>query len=301
MAWKQIVEDKRLHDAMTTSQIADAEDKARTNRDSALKAVRAAWSHILYAVKSDTPGKPFELEHSLISSRDRAAIPTVVYDKARADGIALEKLGTARLWHALKPIWPDDRDHLPIAELTDWFSAYVYLPKLRDRVVLETSIRDAVAKLDPQFGYADGYDETSGKYRGLICARDPPQPFPATAMLVSDAAAKRQLAEKAAAGEPAPAGAPAAMTIPTCTSLYVTPPAATVGCTPTARRVRLSCATGLASYFSEARGTTFPEGKRQMPVALLGIFAGLTAGHRATLGPCKTILTSASGTHPDAQ
>jgi hypothetical protein len=74
MAWKQIVDDKRLHDAMTTSQIADAEDKARTNRDSAQKAVRAAWSHILYAVKSDIAGKPFELEHSLISSRDRAAI-----------------------------------------------------------------------------------------------------------------------------------------------------------------------------------------------------------------------------------
>jgi hypothetical protein len=195
---------------MTTAQIADAEDKARTNRDSALKAVRSAWSHVLFAVKSDTAGRPFELEHSLISSRDRAAIPTVVYDKAKADGIVLEKLGTERVWHALKPIWPDDRDHLPIAELTDWFSAYVYLPKLRDRVVLETSIRDAVAKLDPQFGYADRYDETSGKYHGLIWAKDPPQPFPGTAMLVSDAAAKRQLAEKAATGQPTSAGSPVA-------------------------------------------------------------------------------------------
>jgi len=210
MAWKQIVDDKRLHDAMTTAQIADAEDKARTNRDSALKAVRSAWSHILFGAKSDAAGKPFELEHSLISSRDRAAIPTVVYDKAKADGIALEKLGTERLWHALKPIWPDDRDHLPIAELADWFSTYVYLPKLRDRVVLETSIRDAVAKLDPQFGYADGFDETNAKYQGLIWAKDPPQPFPATAMLVSDAATKRQLAEKATAGQAVPAGALAA-------------------------------------------------------------------------------------------
>lgn len=208
MAWKQIVDDKRLHDAMTTAQIADAEDKARTNRDSAQKAVRSAWSHILYGVKSDTAGKPFELEHSLISSRDRPAIPSVVYEKARADGIALEKLGTERLWHALKPIWPEDRDHLPISELTDWFSAYVYLPKLRDRVVLETSIRDAVAKLDPQFGYADSYEETTGKYRGLIWAKDPPQPFPTKAVLVSDAAAKRQLAETATAGPAAPAGSP---------------------------------------------------------------------------------------------
>ena len=75
--------------------------------------------------------------------------------------------------------------------------------------MLETSIRDAVAKLDPQFGYADGFDEASGKYHGLIWAKDPPQPFPSTAMLVSDAAAKKQLAEKAATGQSAPAGAPA--------------------------------------------------------------------------------------------
>jgi len=47
MAWKQIVDDKRLHDAMTTSQIADAEDKAKTNRDSAQKAVRAAAAYNL--------------------------------------------------------------------------------------------------------------------------------------------------------------------------------------------------------------------------------------------------------------
>jgi hypothetical protein len=30
----------------------------------------------------------------------------------------------------------------------------LYLPKLRDRVVLETAIRDALAKLDPKFAYS---------------------------------------------------------------------------------------------------------------------------------------------------
>ena len=72
--------------------------RQRRTASAALKAVRDAWSHILYPVKSETAGKPFDLEHSLISARDRAAIPVVVYDKAKADGIALEKLGTERLW-----------------------------------------------------------------------------------------------------------------------------------------------------------------------------------------------------------
>lgn len=208
IAWKQIVGDKRLRDTMTTAQIADAEDKAKTNRDAALKAVRTAWSHILYPVKSETAGKPFDLEHNLISSRERAAIPSVVYDKAKADGIALEKLGTERLWLALKPIWPEDRPHLSITEIADWFSAYVYLPKLRDRVVLESSIRDAVAKLDPQFAYADRYDEAKGKYQNLIWAKNPPHLISPTGVLVREAEAKKQLSEEAASEPTARPGAP---------------------------------------------------------------------------------------------
>jgi uncharacterized protein DUF499 len=209
MAWASIDKDDRLQQQMTQAQAADANDKAKTNRESALKAIRAAWSHILYPVKSETAGKPFELEHSLISSRDRAAIPTVVYDKVKADGIALEKLGTERLWHALKPIWPDDRPHIPIAEIADWFAAYVYLPKVRDRVVLENSIRDAVGKLDPQFGYADGFEETTGKYQKLIWAKNPPDFTSPTAMIVREVEAQSQLKQEGArAPTPETGGSP---------------------------------------------------------------------------------------------
>jgi hypothetical protein len=157
-------------------------------------------------VKSEIAGKPFDLEHDLITSRDRAAIPVVVYDKAKADGIALDRLGTERLWLALKPIWPDDRPHLAVSEIAEWFASYVYLPKLRDGVVLQTAIRDAVAKLDPTFGYADSFDEAANRYRNLIWARTPPDIMPLRAVLVRAAEALNQLA--AAAGAPAvPGGA----------------------------------------------------------------------------------------------
>ncbi len=212
MAWTSIDKDGRLQQQMTQAQAADAKDKAKTNRESALKAIRAAWSHILYPVKSETAGKPFDLEHSLISSRDRAAIPVVVYDKAKADGIALEKLGTERLWLALKPIWPIDRPHLTVAEIADWFAAYVYLPKVRDKVVLESSIRDAVAKLDPQFGYADRFDEETGLYQNLIWAKNPPVLVSATAVLVREAEAHKQLKVEAS---PAPGPEKGGTTDPT--------------------------------------------------------------------------------------
>lgn len=198
MAWDSIVKDARLHQQLTTGQIEDASEKARTNREAAIRAVRSAWNHIFYPVKSETAGKPFDLEHSLITSRERSAIPTVVYEKLRGDGIILEKLGSERLWLALKPIWHHDRPHLPISEVVEWFACYVYLPKVRDRVVLEASIRDAVAKLDPQFGYADSFDEASGKYQNLAWARGAPELFASTAVLVSGEAAKAQVTEQPA-------------------------------------------------------------------------------------------------------
>jgi hypothetical protein len=43
--------------------------------------------------------------------------------------------------------------------------------KLRDRVVLETSIRDAKGEFDAPFGYTEGFDQTTGEYAGLIYAK----------------------------------------------------------------------------------------------------------------------------------
>jgi hypothetical protein len=203
ISWDEIAKDKRLGSQLTTAQLADAGEKAKSNRDAALKAVRTAWSHILYPVKSEIAGKPFDLEHDPITARDRAAVPVVVYDKTKADGIALEKLGTERLWLALKPIWPDDRPHLAISEVAEWFASYVYLPKVRDGVVLQAAIRDTVAKLDPTFGYADGFDEATGRYRNLMWAKNPPDIMPPTAILVRAAEALDQL-KRDATGTQAP-------------------------------------------------------------------------------------------------
>jgi uncharacterized protein len=195
LAWESIVKDDRLQQQLTQGQAADAKEKAKNHRSGAETAVRLAWSHILFPVKTDSTaaGSAFDLDHLSVTDRDRAAIPTAVYDKAKSDGIVQEKLGPDALRLHLKPLWPEDRPHLPIAEIKLWFASYVYLPKLRDRVVLETAIRDAVAKLDPSFGYADGFDEASGSYAGLMWAKAPPIQMPPNALLVrSDVALEHQ-------------------------------------------------------------------------------------------------------------
>lgn len=195
LAWESIQGDDRLQEQLTQAQAKDAVDKARSHRDASVKAVRSAWSHILYPEKkSETQGRPFDLHQTLITARDRGAIPATVYDKARSDGVILERLGAERLWLALKDIWSEDRPHLAIHEIAEWFASYVYLPKLRDRVVLEASVRDAVSQLAPKFGFATGFDEATGKYLGLTFAKAPPEFLPEGSLLVSDRAARTQQA-----------------------------------------------------------------------------------------------------------
>jgi hypothetical protein len=53
IAWDEICNDKRLQAQITQAQAADTRDKAKTSRDGAAKAVRLAWSHILFPIKTD--------------------------------------------------------------------------------------------------------------------------------------------------------------------------------------------------------------------------------------------------------
>ena len=82
---------------------------------------------------------------------------------------------------------------MPVTEIAEWFAIYVYLPKLRNRLVLENAIRDTLAKLDPKFAYADGFDETTGKYVGLLWQKAPIGSIPKTALLVRPEVAVAQL------------------------------------------------------------------------------------------------------------
>ena len=66
------------------------------------------------------------------------------------------------------PLWRGD--HVGVAQLWEDYTQYLYLPRLRDRSVLEEAVRDGVASLAWRadgFAYADGFDADSGRYVGL--------------------------------------------------------------------------------------------------------------------------------------
>lgn len=84
----------------------------------------------------------------------------------------------------------------------------MYWPKLRDRVVLDAAILDALAKLDPKFGYAEEFDAASGQYRGLLWQKAPVGPMPQTALLVRPEVVVAQLRRDQPAAGPQPSPIP---------------------------------------------------------------------------------------------
>jgi hypothetical protein len=70
------------------------------------------------------------------------------------------------------PLWRGD--HVPIKQLIEDFARYLYLPRLKESPVLLQSISDGLALLTwgkDSFAFAESYDESAGRYRGLRCGQ----------------------------------------------------------------------------------------------------------------------------------
>lgn len=203
LAWESITSDERLCQTLTWGQLSDARDRGKATAEGAVKALRAAWSHLIFPVKDENTetGRPFHLDYLRVYPREHAAIPVAVWDKVVRDNVVVDKLGKENLRRLLEKYWPADRPHVRFVELLEWFRSYAYLPKLRDRVVLEQAVRAAAADLDPPFGWAEA-ETADGGYRGVRLAAPPPDPLPSTLLLLRPEVAESFLPQKPKDGEP---------------------------------------------------------------------------------------------------
>jgi hypothetical protein len=121
--------------------------------------------------------------------------------KLRNDELLITGLAASRLRLELDqvPLWRGD--NVSIQQLTEDFARYLYLPRLRDTGILVEAIRGGLGLLtwaQDSFAYAESFDETAGRYRGLQAGRqvwvDGDNPL---GLLVKPGAAQKQLAAEA--------------------------------------------------------------------------------------------------------
>jgi len=117
-----------------------------------------------------TPQTPATWEALRLTGQDALAVRAS--KKLRNDELLLTSFAATRLRMELDriPLWRGD--HVAVKQLAEDFARYLYLPRLKDSAVLLGAINEGTALLtwaQDSFAYADSFDETAGRYRGLRC------------------------------------------------------------------------------------------------------------------------------------
>jgi len=226
LAWSSIVDE-----AETLNLDAHQTKQAMSRKESAKSAVAArlpeTYQWMIVPTQTNPQTNP-EWQAFRLTGQDALAIRAS--KKLRNDELLISGLAASRLRLELDqvPLWRGD--HVPIQQLTEDFARYLYLPRLRDMGVVVEAIRSGLGLLtwsQDSFAYAESFDETAGRYRGLQAGRqiwiDGDNPI---GLLVKPEPAQRQLAAEAptpGGGKP-PAGGMSGTTPPQPGGVGPTPP-----------------------------------------------------------------------------
>lgn len=170
LAWESILGEKEILD-LSQHQVKQAQDL----KDSASSAVSAripeSYQWLLVPTQP-SPQNPVEWQSFRLTGQEPLAVRAS--KKLRNDELLVTGFAATRLRLELDqvPLWRGD--HVAIKQLIEDFARYVYLPRLRDPSVLIEAIRDGLRLLmwpDDSFAYAESFDETAGRYRGLRCGQ----------------------------------------------------------------------------------------------------------------------------------
>ena len=205
LAWKSIEEEREILNLDTFSY-----NQARTRREHADGAIKAripeTYTWLLTPEPADLGATNPDGGAKQATWREirlqpaQEALAVRASRKLENDGLLITRYAGTNLRLELDktPLWRGES--VSVKQLADDFAQYLYLPRLRDTDVLLQAIANGVASLTWQsetFAYADSYDASSGRYRGLRAGQ---QLTPALdGLLVKAPIAAAQLAAESAA------------------------------------------------------------------------------------------------------
>jgi predicted AAA+ superfamily ATPase len=166
LAWESILDEKetlnldpqQVKQAETQKSIADGVVTAR---------LPETYQWLLVPIQQ-TPQSPITWQALRLTGQEHLAVRAS--KKLRNDELLLTSFAATRLRMELDriPLWRGD--HVSVKQLAEDFARYIYLPRLKDSSVLLGAIQDGVSLLTWEqdgFAYADSFDESEGRYRGL--------------------------------------------------------------------------------------------------------------------------------------
>ena len=200
LAWDSILDEKEKLD-LSPHQVKQAETQ-KTSADGAVTArLPEAYQWLLVPVQRK-PQSAVEWQSFRLAGQDALAVR--VSKRLRPDNLLTAFAGTElRRQMDAVPLWRGN--HVSIRQLVEDYARYLYLYRLKEPEVLVAAIREGLSLLTwPQdsFAYADSFDETAARYRGLRCGQQVPISETDSGLLVRPEIARKQ---REAETQPTPA------------------------------------------------------------------------------------------------
>ena len=170
LAWTSIVDEREILD-LSPHQVKQAQTQKESASSSVATRVPEAYQWLLVPTQSKAH-EPIDWQSFRLTGSDHLAVRAS--KKLRSDELLITGMAPSRLRLELDtvPLWRGDS--VPIKQLVEDFARYVYLPRLKNSTVLTDAIREGLALLmwpQDSFAYADGFDETANRFRGLRCGQ----------------------------------------------------------------------------------------------------------------------------------
>jgi predicted AAA+ superfamily ATPase len=211
LAWESIVAGKEQLN-LDPQQVKQAETQAKS-ADGIVTARLPETYQWLLVPGQETPQSVIKWQALRLSGQDTLAVRAS--KKLRSDELLLTGFASTRLRMELDrvPLWRGD--HVAVKQLAEDFARYLYLPRLKDSVVLGSAIREGSALLTwdrESFAFADSFDESAGRYRGLRGGQVMPlADSDSSTLLVKPDVARKQLDAEIIV--PPPVGTPTGPTV----------------------------------------------------------------------------------------
>jgi hypothetical protein len=192
LAWKSILDEKVLLN-LSPHQVRQAEAQQGSANGAVTARLPETYQWLLVPMQT-SPQAAVTWQAIRLSGQDALAVRAS--KKLRNDELLVTNFGATRLRMEMDrvPLWRGD--HVAIKQLVDDFGRYLYLPRLKDAAVLLGAIRTGYALLtweQDAFAYAESYDETAQRYRGLRGGQHIAVADGDTGLLVRPEVARRQI------------------------------------------------------------------------------------------------------------
>ncbi|MBU2261083.1 MAG: AAA+ family ATPase, partial [Proteobacteria bacterium] len=175
LAWESILAEKGEKGLNLDPQQVKQAETQKTTADGAITArLPETYQWLLVPVQT-TPQAAIEWQAMRLSGQDALAVRAS--KKLKNDELLITSFAATRLRMELDriPLWRGN--HVAIKQLAEDFASFIYLPRLKDSSVLIGAIRNGLPLflwMQDSFAFADSFDESAGRYRGLRCGEDAP-------------------------------------------------------------------------------------------------------------------------------